>query len=443
MENNFTKLAEDLQDLLKKNIEKYSPDLGIIRYRKIFPEPLFLALTIASWKYKKTTLTNIVNELAKQNICISNPGLFKRFNEKTLLFMQHMCRSICDEFIEMNNGRDGEVFKLTEGFTKFLIGDCTNISLTDDLKNIYEGCGGLGGESSLKVYCRMDILNSQITDIEFTEGKTSDQKIYPMEKPLPEGTLEIHDRGFYNMEHFIKLENEGCFYVSRVPSHVVIWKDGKKQKLGEYLSTIDEKISTIDIKIGLGEKSHPVRLVAFRAPEEVQRKREVQAKEKHRQNKCRRGEKDVSEEQQLAIKWTVFISNLPQEKNDSDAIYTLYRVRWQIELMFKLWKSEIGLDMDTEKVGIMQLCIIYAKMIAIFMTYQIMLQKYNFLDEKSPTQIFRVIKEFVPMLADGFYTNDIYTINKAIELILNNMIIMKYKDKRKKKPNTLQLLNTE
>ena len=68
MENNFTKLAEDLQDLLKKNIEKYSPDLGIIRYRKIFPEPLFLALTIASWKYKKTTLTNIVNELAKQNI---------------------------------------------------------------------------------------------------------------------------------------------------------------------------------------------------------------------------------------------------------------------------------------------------------------------------------------------------------------------------------------
>ncbi len=104
----------------------------------------------------------------------------------------------------------------------------------------------------------------------------------------------------------------------------------------------------------------------------------------------------------------------------------------QIELMFKLWKSEIGLDMDTEKVGIMQLCIIYVKMIAIFMTYQIMLQEYHFLDEKSPTQIFRAIKDYVPMLVHGIYTNDIYTINKTIELILNDLKIMKNKDKRKK-----------
>jgi IS4 transposase len=42
--------------------------------------------------------------------------------------------------------------------------------------------------------------------------------------------------------------------------------------------------------------------------------------------------------------WNVVITNIPEELLSLDEAFVLTRVRWQIELLFKLWKSHGRVD---------------------------------------------------------------------------------------------------
>jgi IS4 transposase len=41
---------------------------------------------------------------------------------------------------------------------------------------------------------------------------------------------------------------------------------------------------------------------------------------------------------------SIFITNVPESKISAEQVLTIYRVRWQIKLLFKLYKSHIRLD---------------------------------------------------------------------------------------------------
>ena len=41
--------------------------------------------------------------------------------------------------------------------------------------------------------------------------------------------------------------------------------------------------------------------------------------------------------------WTVFLTNVPEEKLTWREVWVTYRLRWQVELLFKRWKSLGGL----------------------------------------------------------------------------------------------------
>jgi hypothetical protein len=43
-------------------------------------------------------------------------------------------------------------------------------------------------------------------------------------------------------------------------------------------------------------------------------------------------------------RFNLFITNIPPDKMEGKVIAKVYKVRWQIELIFKVWKSIFGLD---------------------------------------------------------------------------------------------------
>ena len=100
--------------------------------------------------------------------------------------------------------------------------------------------------------------------------------------------------------------------------------------------------------------------------------------------------------------------------------------------MFKIWKNEMGLDVKVQHTGYQQLCLPYAKLPAIFITYQIMPGEGAFLNKKSSTLLFRCIKYYASLLVQGLYTKDIGTIIYAIEKMKERMKRVKGKDKRVK-----------
>ena len=81
------------------------------------------------------------------------------------------------------------------------------------------------------------------------------------------------------------------------------------------------------------------RLLAVRVPPEVanERRRHFKA-EAHRRGKT------VSKARLAAADWTLYLTNILSEMATLQEAVALGRTHWQIELLFKLWKSHSFID---------------------------------------------------------------------------------------------------
>jgi hypothetical protein len=73
-----------------------------------------------------------------------------------------------------------------------------------------------------------------------------------------------------------------------------------------------------------------------------------------------------SAKNQALLNWSIFITNIPENKVNSEYIWAIYRARWQIELLFKLYKSHLEIETLKGKSNSSRiLCELYAKLCSI------------------------------------------------------------------------------
>ncbi len=73
-------------------------------------------------------------------------------------------------------------------------------------------------------------------------------------------------------------------------------------------------------------------------------------------------------------KYHILLTNLPQESFDGQQVYELYSLRWQIELLFKAWKSVFDLEKVKEMKKERFECHLYGTLIAILVTQTFLFQ---------------------------------------------------------------------
>ena len=78
-----------------------------------------------------------------------------------------------------------------------------------------------------------------------------------------------------------------------------------------------------------------------------------------------------SRRNQNLLDWAIFIINIPSSYVAVEDLSKLYRLRWQVELLFKLYKSYGGIDKFYSKKPYLVLCQIYAKIIAMAMFHSL------------------------------------------------------------------------
>lgn len=113
-----------------------------------------------------------------------------------------------------------------------------------------------------------------------------------------------------------------------------------------------------------GQYKLPVRVVAYRLPDGVvnERRRKAQATAKKKNY--------VPSQKHLALlSFALYITNVDSVVWPAEVIGTIYRLRWQIELTFKRWKSLLQIDFckGTDPHRIYTL--IYARLIAIVLLH--------------------------------------------------------------------------
>jgi len=253
-----------------------------------------------------------------------------------------------------------------------------------------------GSQAAHKLTVRLDLCRGRLEGPLLGDGRAQDKATPLQQAPLPAGGLRVTDLGFWSLEVLGDIAEQKAYFLSRLHLQTAVFAaDGARLELVEWLGRQRRRRLSVPVTLGVAARV-PARLLAVRVPHRVAEAR----REKIRAEAQREGERPSARKLALAA-WTLLVTNAPAEVLAIREALVLARARWQIELLFKLWKDEGKLDewrsADPQRV----LCEVYAKLTAMVIQHWILLVGcWVFLD-RSLTQAARTVRERAVCLAQA------------------------------------------
>jgi hypothetical protein len=170
------------------------------------------------------------------------------------------------------------------------------------------------------------------------------------------------------------------------------------------------------------------RVLAIRLPPEGPQRRR-----KAKQNAQRKG-CTLSAEKLAWLAWSIYITNVPTWMLSLRQVVLIYTLRWQIELLFKLWKSQTHLDRVAAKRRERVLCGIYAKLMGMVVFHFLTAPVRWAERELSPTKALQTFRRHVLEIAQAMDT--LSNLSTALDKLFNHWQRFALKDKRRKRLTT-------
>jgi hypothetical protein len=348
-------LAAALQTLLTTIADQAAKDSGFVRrVRKITGAGFVQSLVLGWMADPKAKLEDLAAPLG-----VADQSLQERFNDKAVECLRRVLDAAMGYLFEARP----ETIPLLRRFTAVALDDSTTVPLPAALAGDYPGCGGSdadAGRAGLKVMTRLEAIAGRLEFSQPAPAVASDRTAHATLPPLPPGSLRLADLGFFDLQRMAQDTAAGISWISRAPARLLVRRGGEPERnLPEWLRR--QGSDRIDAIVTVGSKVRlTCRLVAVRAPAEVVKRRLDNLEKKQRKK-----QRSVSAAQRLLCEWTVMLTDLlDAERFTAEQLWVLYRVRWQVELLFKRWKSGGGLGQSRGRTGPRVLCESLAKLLA-------------------------------------------------------------------------------
>lgn len=211
-----------------------------------------------------------------------------------------------------------------------------------------------------KLLTQLNLTTGQMT-LEVVPATVHDNRIALAHAPLPPGALRLTDLGFFDLAAFARIAQDHGFWLTRYKARTCLLAPGT----GQPLSLPDRLPASGDfccpVLVGKTQRL-PAWLVARRvAPDQAANRRQRRAYRARR--KCR----PVSAATLTLADWDLYLTNIPDP--DVDTVCALAHARWQIEIVFKVWKSAFGLAQFPTADPIRQRCLLYAPRLALWLAH--------------------------------------------------------------------------
>jgi hypothetical protein len=252
-------------------------------------------------------------------------------------------------------------------------------------------------------------------------------------RPLPPGALRLADLGYFSLGELGDLDRAEVYWLSRYKAGTAVFGAvGQRQPVADLLRAQGGVTTDLPITLGAAERL-PCRLLAARVPPKVaaERRRKLKAAAKR--------EGQTPGRERLALcDWTVLVTNAPPALLSVEEALVLGRARWQIELLFKLWKQHGRLDASRSGKPWRILCEVYAKLIALIIQHRLLLLGCWQYPDRSLPKAAQTIRAHAPALAGSF---DRPTLLRAVLLALARCLAAAGRvGERRAAPATFQLL---
>ena len=392
---------EGLDELLKTIFNRTANELAfetrfVRRVRKITGATYAQALVFGWLAHPDASFTQLQEMLALLGCDMSAQALEKRLAQaESADFLQSLLSAMLGQCVS-SEAVDTELFKQFEGV---YLQDGTIISLPNELKGLYKGFGGNteeSGLSALRVQVRVNLVNGAMQGPWLQEAVACEREgAGSLEQlPLPVNALHVVDSHYPSMKIMKKMTEAGQWFLTHIKADIVVYDErGVKYTIPEFLKKYEQE-QMIDVQVGIGnqgETRQHVRLLAFRvSPERAKQRREQVNRNTKKRSKGSRRDVRVGKKHQRPSKdgshrhrpgktrielaeWTILLTNVSAQRLSPQQARALMRARWQIELLWKLWKQRGMVDIWRSEKPMRILSEIYAKLIGMVVQHWVTL----------------------------------------------------------------------
>lgn len=363
-----SQLSEAMQEVFDKKAEEISKTSPFFERQRQLTGSSFVRGLVFGWiSEPQATLDTLSQSIGNAGTPITRQGLHQRFTYEASDFLYQV---LCESLSQVVSAMPVEPGLLSR-FTQVELVDSSQIELPDQLEAVWRGSGGYAKgktSSAIKLNVRWDVRTGELCELDLSDGRQHDGKSQVQQATLPKGSLRIADLGYWNLAVLARIADEGSFWLTRYKVGTIICdQHGQVMDLPDALPKhIGEQV---DWQVKLGKQAQiPCRLVAERVPEQVVKQRHTRLDET-----ARRRERPFSDAVYAMAKWTIYLTNVPAAMLAISEALVLGHYRWQIELLFKLWKSELQVDKWRTQKPERILCELYAKLIGVIVTHWLLL----------------------------------------------------------------------
>ncbi len=308
-------------------------------------------------------------------ISISKQGMDERFNDRAVNFLKGvLSQQLSGSLIQQGLNMDIP-------FKSCRVRDSSRFGLPDTYAWKYKGYGGATNTVSLmSLQYEFDLLSGKPVDLRLTSGCRNDQQDTRETIGLIEAnSLLLRDLGYVTSYYLQSVVDRGAYFLNRLPSQMSVFdRDNNNEKID--FGMLHEKMqkentSSMNLSVMIGKDAKIPGYMNVSLNDRATSKSRIKRTSKNTWSiGCK-----VSDNQKTRSQLDIYITNAPHEMIKPTNYKPIYGLRWQIELVFKVWKSLCRID-KLKKVKIERFeCMLLAGLIWILANWSVFQTLNNWL----------------------------------------------------------------
>jgi hypothetical protein len=350
------------------HIEASARRTGFVQRASKITGKVFLALvTVGQWSAPKTSLGQLAAKAAQlaDPVEVSPEALHQRMNSRALVFLRELLQTAVAKLHTAATLCDDDLFT---PFPQVYIADSTGFALPASLRRAFPGTGGSASPAGAKIQLVWEYKRSTFAHFALGPGNLPDNKyVDTVVSLVGKGALVLFDLGYFKLTAFADIAAAEAYFLSRLQHQATLLEAvaGRLCRLNveQWLRTESRTLVEKAVVLGAQERV-ATRLIAVRMPESVVNER----RRKARRNAKKRGH-TPSQAHLTLLAWNLFITNVPSTVWTPETVGKVYALRWQVELVFKAWKSHLHLAALPTTTVNSTLCYLYGRMLLILLTF--------------------------------------------------------------------------
>jgi Transposase DDE domain len=420
-----------LQTLLTEEAEAAARETRWLRRARQFCGATLVQTLVLGWlDNPRAPVDSLVETAADLGVEVSPQALDKRF----VAAGTHCLARLLTQALQRVVATQPLAVALLGRFAGIYLYDSTTRALPRCLVKQFPGSGRDGdGQRPAALKCQVELeLSTGALDFAIEPARQADVRSELVRRPLPAGALRLADRGYLDLARLADDTAAGVLWISRLQGHVVIAGAGRRGSLAAWLKQCTANRVDQEVEVGGADRLR-CRLLACRVPAGIARRRREKL---HKQ--ARKKGRPVSAAQETLCAWNVCITNLSADRLTTAEAWALLRARWQIELLFKLWKSHGGLEFSHGHRAARVLCEVYAKLLGMVIQHWLLLVSAGALLNWSWPKAARRIRRCA--VAIGQSLRSVEALVAVLEGLRRRIRRQCAASKRRARPTTYQLL---